>query len=88
MSMLGADISAMQRTLDLGYKYYDSNGVQKDPYDLLKAAGANYARFRVWNAPPSNYNNKTKVLQSAAAAKNTRSIARNAPVASSDSHSG
>ena len=29
MSMLGADISAMQRTLDLGYKYYDSAGVQK-----------------------------------------------------------
>src|ERR1041384_7512662 len=57
MSMLGADISAMQRTLDLGYKYYDSNGVNKDPHDLLKAAGANYVRFRVWNATPSNYNN-------------------------------
>jgi arabinogalactan endo-1,4-beta-galactosidase len=70
MSMLGADISAMQRTLDLGYKYYDSNGVQRDPHDLLKAAGANYARFRVWNAPPSNYNNKPKVLQAARAAKN------------------
>ena len=70
MSMLGADISAMQRTLDLGYKYYDSAGVQKDPHDLLKAAGANYARFRVWNAPPSGYNNKPKVLQAAKAAKN------------------
>lgn len=70
LSMLGADISAMQRTLDLGYKYYDSAGVQKDPHDLLKAAGANYARFRVWNNPASGYNNKAKVLISAKAAKN------------------
>lgn len=70
MSMLGADISAMQRTLDLGYKYYNSSGVQKDPHDLLKGAGANYVRLRMWNAPPSGYNNKAKVLQAAKAAKN------------------
>jgi arabinogalactan endo-1,4-beta-galactosidase len=62
MSMLGADISAMQRTLDLGYKYYNSAGVQADPHDLLKSAGVNYARFRVWNSPASGYNNKAKVL--------------------------
>ena len=68
LTMLGADVSSLQRTLDLGGKYY-RNGAATDPYDILKGAGANYMRLRVWNNPASGYNNKAKVLQQARAIK-------------------
>ncbi|GIE87608.1 glycoside hydrolase family 53 protein [Actinoplanes regularis] len=69
LTMLGADVSTLQRTLDLGGKYYTASGTQADPYDILAGAGANYMRLRVWNNPASGYNNKAKVLQQAKAIK-------------------
>ena len=60
-SMLGADMSSVQRTLDLGKGFYE-NGTKKDPLDILKGKGLNYVRLRVWNNPASGYNNKAKVL--------------------------
>jgi arabinogalactan endo-1,4-beta-galactosidase len=69
LSMLGADVSTLQRSLDLGATYYDANGTARDPYDILKSAGVNYARLRIWNNPASGYNNKAKVLQQARAVK-------------------
>jgi arabinogalactan endo-1,4-beta-galactosidase len=62
MSMLGADVSTVQRSLDRGASYYDASGVKKDPLDILKGVGVNYVRLRIWNNPASGYNNKTKVL--------------------------
>ncbi|MGC4091208.1 MAG: glycosyl hydrolase 53 family protein [Polyangiaceae bacterium] len=62
LSMLGADVSSVQRALDLKASYYDAAGTKKDPLDILKGIGANYIRLRVWNNPASGYNNKTKVL--------------------------
>ncbi|MBV1855909.1 glycoside hydrolase family 53 protein [Catellatospora tritici] len=62
LTMLGADVSSVQRSLDLGAKYYDAAGTAKDPLDILKGIGVNYARLRVWNNPASGYNNKAKVL--------------------------
>ncbi|WP_200940530.1 glycosyl hydrolase 53 family protein [Cellulomonas sp. Leaf334] len=62
LSMLGGDVSSLQRSLDLGVKYYDANGSQKHPLDILKGAGMNYARLRVFNNPASGYNNPSKVL--------------------------
>ncbi len=69
LSMLGADVSTLQRSLDLGARFSDSGGAVKDPYDILKSAGVNYARLRIWNNPASGYNNKAKVLQQARAIK-------------------
>jgi arabinogalactan endo-1,4-beta-galactosidase len=69
LSYLGADVSSLQRSLDLGAKYYNSAGTASDPYDILKSAGANYMRLRIWNNPASGYNNKAKVLQQAKAIK-------------------
>ncbi|MEV0198812.1 glycosyl hydrolase 53 family protein [Nonomuraea sp. NPDC050691] len=69
LSMRGADVSTLQRALDLGAKYYDASGNQRDPLDILQGAGVNYARLRIWNNPISDYNNKTKVLQQARAIK-------------------
>jgi len=69
MTMLGADLSTVQRTLDLGKFFYDAGGVKKDVLDILKGQGANYVRLRVWNNPASGYNNKSKVLTYARAVK-------------------
>nr|WSX74552.1 arabinogalactan endo-1,4-beta-galactosidase [Streptomyces sp. NBC_00899] len=69
LSMRGADVSTAQRALDLGAKYYDASGTARDPLDILKDAGVNYVRLRVWNDPASGYNNKAKVLQYARTAK-------------------
>jgi len=62
LTMLGADVSSVQRTLDLGGRYFDAAGVARDPLDILKSIGVNYVRLRVWNNPASGYNNKAKVL--------------------------
>lgn len=62
MTMMGADVSTVQRALDLGASYYDASNQKKDPLDILKSAGVNYVRLRIWNNPLSGYNNKAKVL--------------------------
>jgi len=62
LSMLGADVSSLQRAEDLGAKYYYSNGTQGDPLQILKDNGANYIRLRIWVNPASGYNNESKVL--------------------------
>jgi arabinogalactan endo-1,4-beta-galactosidase len=69
LSMLGADVSTLQRALDLGGRYYYANGTQGDPLDILKSVGVNYVRLRVWNNPASGYNNAAKVLAYARAVK-------------------
>ena len=65
----GADVSTLQRALDLGAKYYDAGGTARDPLDILKGLGVNYVRLRVWNSPASGYNNRAKVLAFARAVK-------------------
>jgi arabinogalactan endo-1,4-beta-galactosidase len=65
LTMLGADVSSLQRSVDLGAKYYNAAGTAADALDIIKSAGANYARLRIWNSPASGYNTKTKVLAEA-----------------------
>lgn len=62
LTMRGADVSTVQRALDLGAKYYNAAGTAADPLDILKGVGVNYVRLRIWNNPASNYNNLAKVL--------------------------
>jgi arabinogalactan endo-1,4-beta-galactosidase len=62
LTMLGADVSTLQRSLELGVKYYNASGTQQDPLQILKGVGVNYIRLRVWLNPISGYNNKAKVL--------------------------
>jgi len=69
LTMLGADVSSLQRSQDLGARYYNAAGAAADPLDILKSAGMNYARLRIWNNPPSGYNNKAKVLAQARTVK-------------------
>jgi arabinogalactan endo-1,4-beta-galactosidase len=63
LSILGADVSSLQHALDLGAKYYDENGSQDDPLQILKDHGVNYIRLRVWVNPSNGYNNKFRVIQ-------------------------
>lgn len=69
MSILGADISSLQRALDLGTKYYSENGNPTDPIQLLKDHGVNSIRLRVWVDPANGYNNKNKVVKFASIVK-------------------
>lgn len=62
LTMRGADVSTVQRTQDLGGRYFDASGAARDPLDILKGVGVNYVRLRVWNNPASGYNNKAKLL--------------------------
>jgi arabinogalactan endo-1,4-beta-galactosidase len=62
LTMRGADVSSLQRSLDVGARYYTASGAQADPLDILKSLGVNYVRLRVWNNPASGYNNAARVL--------------------------
>ncbi len=62
LSIKGADVSALQRALDLGQAFYTSNGTQQHPLDILQGVGVNYVRLRVWVNPVSGYNNMAKVV--------------------------
>jgi len=69
LTMLGADVSSLQRALDLGARYYDASGTARDPLDILKVLGVNEVRLRVWNNPASGYNNAARVLNFARTVK-------------------
>jgi arabinogalactan endo-1,4-beta-galactosidase len=62
LAIHGADLSTLQRAEDLGAKYYNANGTQQDAMLILKNAGMNYVRLRVWVNPASGYNNQAKVV--------------------------
>ncbi len=47
----GVDISSIISYENSGQKFYYENGTQGDIFDILKAAGVNYVRVRVWNNP-------------------------------------
>jgi arabinogalactan endo-1,4-beta-galactosidase len=69
LSILGADISSLQRALSLGARYYYENQVEGDPVQILMDHGVNTIRLRVWVNPPHNENNKNKVVEFASAVK-------------------
>jgi arabinogalactan endo-1,4-beta-galactosidase len=69
LTMLGADVSSLQRSLDLGAVYRDASGTARDPLDILEGAGVNYVRLRIWNNPASGYDNEAKVLAVARSVK-------------------
>ncbi len=62
LALLGADISSLQRSEDLGAKFYDVDGTPGDAVQILQGHGVNAIRLRVWVDPASGYNNKAKVI--------------------------
>ena len=65
LSILGADISSLIKSEDLGGIYLDANGKQMDALQILKDHGLNYVRLRVWVDPVDGYHNKERILEMA-----------------------
>jgi len=49
--IMGADISSVVEVLKRGGKFFDRNGNRTSVFKLLKDAGVNYVRIRLWNDP-------------------------------------
>ncbi|MEM3763454.1 MAG: glycosyl hydrolase 53 family protein [Desulfurococcaceae archaeon] len=47
----GVDLSEVPWILELGGRYYDQRGVEKDILDILLENGVNWIRLRIWNDP-------------------------------------
>lgn len=62
LQIKGGDLSSLKKNEDFGGLYYTSAGVQGDAIAILKNAGMNYARLKVWVNPADGYNNKARVL--------------------------
>jgi arabinogalactan endo-1,4-beta-galactosidase len=65
LSILGADISSLKKSEDLGGVYRDENGTPMDALQILRDHGLNYARLRVWVDPADGYHNKERILEMA-----------------------
>ena len=65
----GADLSFVNEMEDCGAHYRD-HGVQRDPFAIFKAHGANLVRVRLWNDPTwTRYSNLADVEKTIARAK-------------------
>lgn len=65
LSILGADISSLKKSEDMGGVYRYSDGTQADALQILKDSGMNYARLRVWVDPADGYHGKAEILEMA-----------------------
>ncbi len=61
-SIKGSDVSSLAKSEALGGTYRTSSGTTGDALAILKSAGQNYARVKVWVSPKDGYNTKTQVL--------------------------
>jgi arabinogalactan endo-1,4-beta-galactosidase len=65
LSILGADISSLKKSEDMGGVYRYVDGKESDALHILADHGLNYARLRVWVDPADGYHNKTEILEMA-----------------------
>jgi arabinogalactan endo-1,4-beta-galactosidase len=65
LSILGADISSLKKSEDMGGIYRDTDGTEGDALEILKHHGLNYARLRVWVNPADGYHGKEEILDMA-----------------------
>ena len=47
----GGDISMLNYVEDMGAKFYDTDGTEKDPLDIMQENGVNFVRLRLYNQP-------------------------------------
>ena len=62
LSVLGADISSLPKSEDMGGKYRYYAGHEGDAVQIMKDSGLNYARLRVWVDSPDGYHGKDELL--------------------------
>lgn len=65
LSVLGADISSLKKSEDMGGVYAREDGTPGDALKILHEHGMNYARMRVWVNSPDGYHGKRQLLQMA-----------------------
>jgi arabinogalactan endo-1,4-beta-galactosidase len=65
LSIMGADISSLKKSEDMGGVYRYADGTQADALQILKDHGMNYARLRVWLDPIDGYHGKDELLEMA-----------------------
>lgn len=65
----GADVSWLTQMENTGVKFYNSSGTQTECMQLLKTAGVNTIRLRVWVNPAAGWNNTADVVAKATRAK-------------------
>ena len=51
----GMDISSAKQLYDNGQKFYNADGVEQSLFYILKDAGVNWIRLRLWNDPSDEY---------------------------------
>lgn len=62
LTIMGADVSSLKKSEDMGGVYTDENGVPGDALRILKDHGLNYIRLRVWVNPADGYHDKAELL--------------------------
>jgi arabinogalactan endo-1,4-beta-galactosidase len=62
LSIMGADVSSLKKSEDLGGIYLNENGTRGDALQILNNHGLNYIRLRVWVDPADGYHDKTELL--------------------------
>jgi arabinogalactan endo-1,4-beta-galactosidase len=63
LTILGADISSLKKSEDMGGIYKYTDGTKADALQILKDHGLNYARLRVWVDPADGYHDKAEILE-------------------------
>jgi arabinogalactan endo-1,4-beta-galactosidase len=69
LSVLGADVSSLAKSEDLGGVYRETHGRAGDALRILRAHGLNWVRLRVWVDPADGYHDKAELLTMARRAK-------------------
>jgi len=62
LSVMGADISSLIKSEDMGGVYAYEDGTEAEALEILSAHGMNYARIRVWVNSPDGYHGKEQIL--------------------------
>jgi len=65
LSIMGADISSLKKSEDLGGIHACKDGTQADAIKILKDHDMNYARIRIWLKSPDGYHGETQLLEMA-----------------------
>ncbi|MBI9050635.1 MAG: arabinogalactan endo-1,4-beta-galactosidase [Anaerolineaceae bacterium] len=65
LSVIGADISSLKKSEDMGGQYFYQDGTPGDALQIMKDAGMNYARIRVWVNSADGYHGKQQLLDMA-----------------------
>jgi arabinogalactan endo-1,4-beta-galactosidase len=69
LSVLGADVSSLEKSEDKGGVYRDDRGRPGDALRILRDHGLNWIRLRVWVDPADGYHDKAELLTMAKRAK-------------------